>query len=441
MPKFKVGDKIEFEMDGKKVSGTITRDYNSPDHAMYDVRVGAKTMTIADTPMRPANACKNAKFKVGDYVMYKDPSGYFGELPGLVKGTKGDKLTLEVSMGRREEVSDRDAVLMTSKLNVKVGDKIKLWQVARDQTSDEFVIKKINRNDILVEGDSKSGRFTYSFPIEKIRGPRHYLFNSRACRNASFKVGDKVTYWVFDKKLDGSVKAVRGERVDIDDGHGGVVTFKAKDLEVWNACRNDRVKGHFVWFAPWSGRAGLASDEILKKVSGATMEGANIIKVKDEASAQKVYDLFRQAKVPAKDLNIGFNSCRNAKACNSRNPIVAKAMNACGTARNAKFIGRPPARVKQLIEQMEKILEVTDPNDTTDRMMGEVSSLGWSWDDSRRAWVYDDTDIKTDIKWAFKKFLEAVSRNDLERAVDNISDKAMANDFKGMLRIAQKYAR
>ena len=83
MPKFKVGDKIEFEMDGKKVSGTITRDYNSPDHAMYDVRVGTKTMTIADTPMRPANACKNAKFKVGDKVT--DGSGVY-----LITGIDND---------------------------------------------------------------------------------------------------------------------------------------------------------------------------------------------------------------------------------------------------------------------------------------------------------------------------------------------------------------
>ena len=190
MPKFKVGDKIEFEMDGKKVSGTITRDYNSPDHAMYDVRVGTKTMTIADTPMHPANACKNANFKVGDKVRIKDWQG--------------------------------------------------IWEVTKTPPG-------------MLEVKSDDG-FVGITQVEKATPVK----GANACRNASFKVGDKVTYWMFDKKLDGSVKAVRGERVDIDDGHGGVVTFKARDLEVWNA-----------------------------------------------------------------------------KACNSRNPIVAKAMNACGTARNA----------------------------------------------------------------------------------------------------------
>ena len=83
------------------------------------------------------------------------------------------------------------------------------------------------------------------------------VWNAKGC-NAKFKVGDKVTYWVFDKKAKGDVKAVRGERIDIDDGHGGVVTFKAKDLAFWNS-----------------------------------------------------------------------------KVCNSTNPVVVKAMNACGTAKNA----------------------------------------------------------------------------------------------------------
>ena len=36
-------------------------------------------------------------------------------------------------------------------------------------------------------------------------------------------------------------------------------------------------------------------------------------------------------------LEVHSDDIMNARACNSRNPIVAKAMNACGTARNAKF--------------------------------------------------------------------------------------------------------
>lgn len=121
----------------------------------------------------------------------------------------------------------------------------------------------------------------------------------------------------------------------------------------------------------------------------------------------------------------------------STNPVVRNAL----AARNAKFIGRPPARVKQLVEGMEKILEVTDPNDTTDRMMGEVMSLGWDWDDTRRAWVYDDSFIRSYVRGACTKFMQEVTRSDLVRAIDNISDKTMASDMKSMIGLARKYAR
>lgn len=147
-------------------------------------------------------------------------------------------------------------------------------------------------------------------------------------------------------------------------------------------------KQHYVWFAPWSTPASKAMDDIKKKVRGAKSEGANILLVKDEAMAKRVYDLARKARVPAKDVKIGYNSyscARNAEfkvgdkvkywvfdkkvtgtikairgdkaevvavgdktgitypikdlvAANSvcsRNAVVANALNACGTARNA----------------------------------------------------------------------------------------------------------
>ena len=120
----------------------------------------------------------------------------------------------------------------------------------------------------------------------------------------------------------------------------------------------------------------------------------------------------------------------------STNTVVANAM----AARNAKFIGKPPARVKQLIEQMERILEVTDANDTTDRMMSEVMSLGWDWDAARKAWRYDDSNIKADVRHACRKFMESATRGNLAKASDNLSDKSMAEDVKRMIAIAGKYA-
>ena len=53
--KFKVGDKVKFTVDGRMQVGTVLRVYGGP-HDMYDVKVGASTLTLADTPMFAANA-------------------------------------------------------------------------------------------------------------------------------------------------------------------------------------------------------------------------------------------------------------------------------------------------------------------------------------------------------------------------------------------------
>ena len=157
----------------------------------------------------------------------------------------------------------------------------------------------------------------------------------KVAANAKFKVGDRVKSAKYPEL--GEMKVVRV----FQDIHGTAYRtsrdgFLTDDIHYdrtlipANSCaRNDRVKGHFVWFAPWNGRAGEAADEIVAKVPGAKREGANIVRVKDEDSAATVYALFRKAKVPTRDLNVGFNSVR------STNAVVAKALNACGTARNA----------------------------------------------------------------------------------------------------------
>ena len=192
----------------------------------------------------------------------------------------------------------------------KVGDRV--WVPAKQKRG---VIRGVSTtgNQYDIEFMGGGGAYVNEDGLELLQA----LGNS-ACKNAKFKVGDKVTYWVFDKKLNGSVKAVRGESVDIDDGHGGVVTFKAKDLEVWNAraCNAKFIKGDFVKVKGWPGtfRIDIVNPDgtyVLKKYPG----------------GQPTIGSYKESELELEEAN--------AKACNSRNPIVAKAMNACGTAKNA----------------------------------------------------------------------------------------------------------
>jgi hypothetical protein len=162
---------------------------------------------------------------------------------------------------------------------------------------------------------------------------------ANACKNAKFKVGDKVTdgsgvYLItgIDNGFGSYEWKLISGRGDPSYSEGGNFNWADSKMKLANSCaRNDRVKGHFVWFAPWNGRAGEAADEIVAKVPGAKREGANIVRVKDADSAATVYALFRKAKVPTRDLNIGFNS---SSACNAK---------AC---KNAKFIKGDFVKVK-----------------------------------------------------------------------------------------------
>lgn len=262
MAKYKAGDKVKVIGQGIE---TIVKVYpkgagsgllNTGGVDWYEMSGGG--MITDEDIERVANACKNAKFKIGDKVT--DGSGVY-----LITG-------IDNGFGSYE------------------------WKLISGRADPSH---------------SEGGDFGWADAKMKI---------ANACRNASFKVGDKVTYWMFDKKLDGSVKAVRGERVDIDDGHGGVVTFKAKDLEVWNAraCNAKFIKGDFVKVKGWPGtfRIDIVNPDgtyVLKKYPG----------------GQPTIGSYKESELELEEAN--------AKACNSRNPIVAKALNACGTARNGSI--------------------------------------------------------------------------------------------------------
>lgn len=128
-------------------------------------------------------------------------------------------------------------------------------------------------------------------------------------------------------------------------------------------------------------------------------------------------------------------------AINSRTAKNRKIANACVAKNAARFIGRPPAKVKALVDKYLKVLDLVGVGSEADRLSAEVYATGWTYDDMRDAWVFDDSDIKADVKYAFSAFLDKVTRNDLIRTIESVQDKKVVADFKTALALAQKYAR
>ena len=214
-----------------------------------------------------------------------------------------------------------------------------------------------------------------------IEGNAIYPLNSRAA-NAKFKVGDRVKSAKYPEL--GEMKVVRV----FQDIHGTAYRtsrdgFLTDDIHYdrtlipanSRAC-NDRVKGHFVWFAPWNGRAGEAADEIVAKVPGAKREGANIVRVKDADSAATVYALFRKAKVPTRDLNIGFNSSR---ACNAAFKVGDRVRHG-----NVMYISKT----------------------NEDRLVGTITR----WDDDRGMWEVKFKGDPKPVYWSSKEMVKYNSR-------------------------------
>lgn len=318
--KFKVGDKVKHKTNG--LTGIVEGRATEPGN--YNVRSEGRVFMWDEDDLVLANACAaNAKFKVGDRVWFKAP-------------VTGAKVTAKITAtlgGEKYGFVDDDGIQGTIEGNAiyplnstaanatfKVGDRVRHGNVMYiSKTNEDRLVGTITRWDddrgmweVKFKGDPKP---VYWSSKEMVK------YNSRACNRASvyeYGVGDTV------KLRSGRTGEVLSKYVDKDgnlsieinlNGTRYAVSADMVDSVVKNsrAC-NDRVKGHFVWFAPWNGRAGEAADEIVAKVPGAKREGANIVRVKDADSAATVYALFRKAKVPTRDLNIGFNSSR---ACNA----------------------------------------------------------------------------------------------------------------------------
>lgn len=127
----------------------------------------------------------------------------------------------------------------------RIGDKV------RDRGGNVGVIEEIQTDDAGPFGSppSKLGDLLgvrVFGRIGWINEANAVAANSARAANAKFKVGDKVTYWVFDEKVNGTIKSIRGDKAEVVQGNEKTgFTFPIKDLESWNAARNAKFEGWF----------------------------------------------------------------------------------------------------------------------------------------------------------------------------------------------------
>lgn len=167
-----------------------------------------------------------------------------------------------------------------------------------------------------------------------------YPINSRAC-NAKFKVGDVVSVKreaaemidnpALARKRGRVTKVLPGGYYEVD-GELGATGLELTDAELTlangvrsrnavvakalNACARN-AGGYFVYWTPWSKKANIVAEEIIKENPRIKTKGSNLMIFESIEEAKKVYDLFRAKGVRSNDLN--YDAVKNA----------------CGTARNA----------------------------------------------------------------------------------------------------------
>lgn len=267
----------------------------------------------------------------------------------------------------------------------KVGDKIEKDIPGDTWTGRVVSVTSGNKGvrAVTIKGYGSEGP-TWAFDESEIR-----LANSCAATNAKFKVGDRVKYKGNHPKIRGksgtvSFVGIPGDdptylTVDMDNGEEWGAPEKDWVLSNARACNaikvgdKVRVKG---WQGIWEvtktppgmlevksddGFVGITQVEKATPVKGAnacknakivTPENFSSLRVGDKVDFRKsryykgigvVTKVYDEDIIDIKDdkgeiLEVHSDDIMNAKACNSRNPIVAKAMNACGTAKNAVTI-------------------------------------------------------------------------------------------------------
>jgi len=259
--KFKVGDRV-VEIPsrfGSMGTGTVEWCEDDPKEPQR-VRVrfdrgGTWVMDIRD--IRLANAAANAKFKVGDRVVYygKEPAIYRqrGKVSDVSRIRGETFVTVDLDSGEEWGAPEKDWAFMNAARNAKfkVGDKVKVGRdvatIVREEGDDDpsipgemiYLVRFVNRpgSATVAESEIKSA-------------------NSRAC-NANVKVGDRIVLvadaGVWRKGATGAI--VGGDYlpgflyVKFDDGSEGRIPeakMAARNAvarnDMWELEKGDRVK-------------------------------------------------------------------------------------------------------------------------------------------------------------------------------------------------------
>lgn len=211
----------------------------------------------------------------------------------------------------------------------EIGDRVIYQGADKDAYKRVGTLKSIEEKDgkpqLTVEFD---GGETFTAPVDD--WSREF---TNACRNAKFKDGDRVyvspgklrgvggfgvikgdvgaydRYWV---KFDDEVRAIQLPESVLKSADSwsnaststNSVVRNAMVAKALNACGTARnAGGYFVYWAPWSKKADIVAEEIIKQNPRIKTKGANLMIFGSIEEAKKVYDLFRAKGVRSNDLN------------------------------------------------------------------------------------------------------------------------------------------
>lgn len=157
---------------------------------------------------------------------------------------------------------------------------------------------------------------------------------------AKFKVGDKVKYWVFDKKVTGTIKAIRGDKAEVVAvGDKTGITYPIKDLVAANSvCSRNAV--------------------VANALNGCARNAESRAVVQHDADGW-YYVGLRDGQISRPEKMGPFASREDAKSAAAKDGF--RVVNACGSARNASG-HKVKVTIKSItdkgIQTFEKIVDV-----------------------------------------------------------------------------------
>ena len=180
--------------------------------------------------------------------------------------------------------------------------------------------------------------------------------NANSCARNAIKVGDKVTYWVFDEKVKGTVKAIRGNKAEVVRGDEKAgLTIPLKDLEAWNSVRSTNAVVANALNACARNADGVPPDlwEKLKRTSLAYVVTGEL---KNGKSVDELIARFRKSGPGSQ---IPGRAQDSAIAASVLEEMKRRGINACGTARNAESPEDYDGNMHQVISSIAHDLEKT----------------------------------------------------------------------------------